>query len=190
MRFCIGVNVCILLYLGAQYFHQPRTNAESQSPTVLELKKRTLHSVVENQTLNPSNEKTVNPIQCMEKDLRPKKAMRGQYWVFYNYVPAQLHFNCNATITYTTHCDHTFLDNLEPLLKRWQGPVSIALYTPGSDYEDALKAMSYYRYIFLLIVFLVLEITATFISQALCSGVRTHPQLCHVPSILPLQAPH
>ena len=33
---------------------------------------------------------------------------------------------------------------------RWQGPVSIALYTPGSDYEDAMKAVSYYRLVLLL----------------------------------------
>jgi len=150
LRTCIGLNVCVLLYLGVQFLHNPWvTIAESQyrQATVLELKKRTLHSVVENQTtINPVDDQVVDPIQCLEKDMRPRKAMRGQYWVFYNYIPAQLQFKCNATITYTTHCDHTFLDNLEPLLKRWQGPVSVALYTPGSDYEDAIKAMSYYRY--------------------------------------------
>ena len=149
LRTCIGLNICVLLYLGVQFLHNPWvTIAESQDSqaTVLELKKRTLHSVVENQTtINPVDDQVVDPIQCLEKDMRPRKAMRGQYWVFYNYIPAQLQFKCNATITYTTHCDHTFLDNLEPLLKRWQGPVSVALYTPGSDYEDAIKAMSYYR---------------------------------------------
>ena len=72
--------------------------------------------------------------------------IQGQYWVFYNYVPAAKKFKCNETVTYTTHCDHTFLDNLVPLLKRWQGPISVALYTPGSDYDDAMKAVSYYRY--------------------------------------------
>ena len=60
-------------------------------------------------------------------------------------MPAAKKFKCNETVTYTTHCDHTFLDNLVPLLKRWQGPISVALYTPGSDYDDAMKAVSYYR---------------------------------------------
>ena len=150
LRTCIGINVCVLLYLGVQFLHQPQNSKhadEVQAPTVLEMKKqRTLNSVLENQTLHPQDEKVANPIQCLEKDMKPRKAMRGQYWVFYNYIPAQMNFKCNSTITYTTHCDHTFLDNLEALLKRWQGPISIALYTPGSDYEDALKAMSYYRY--------------------------------------------
>ena len=117
-------------------------------------KSRTLSSIdgaSSNQTMMPSGlaEKVFEPIQCFEKDTTPRITMRGQYWVFYNYVSAEKKFKCNETVTYTTHCDHTFLDNLVPLLKRWQGPVSVALYTPGSDYEDAVKAVSYYRYFFL-----------------------------------------
>ena len=49
------------------------------------------------------------------------------------------------SITYTTHSDATFLENLIPLTERWKGPVSIALYVPGSDYELALKEIAYYR---------------------------------------------
>ena len=45
--------------------------------------------------------------------------MRNKYWVLYNYVRARKYFNCNQTITYTTHGDFTFLDNLEPLLERY-----------------------------------------------------------------------
>ena len=96
---------------------------------------------------NSDNKAIKQPILCYEKDTRPRKAMRGGYWVLYNYIPGQLKLKCNETITYTTHCDHTFLDNVVPLLLRWQGPISIALYTPGSDYNDALKTVAYYRYI-------------------------------------------
>lgn len=162
IRVCLGANVCILLYLVAmQYWDQPASDPnQMSSPSKLfsDGKKRTLSSIdnvqqqhVNNQTLLPPPASTTlnvdnsEPIQCLEKDMRPRKAMRGQYWVFYNYVPAMKSFKCNQTLTYTTHCDHTFLDNLVPLLKRWQGPISVALYTPGSDYEDALKAVSYYR---------------------------------------------
>ena len=49
------------------------------------------------------------------------------------------------SITYTTHSDATFLNNLIPLTERWKGPVSIAMYVPGSDYELALKEIAYYR---------------------------------------------
>ena len=76
-----------------------------------------------NQTIMPQSalltENVFQPIQCLEKDTRPQITMRGQYWVFYNYVPAEKKFKCNETVTYTTHCDHTFLDNLVPLLKRY-----------------------------------------------------------------------
>ena len=43
-------------------------------------------------------------------------------------------------------CDQiTFLGNLEPLLERWQAPISVAVYSPGSDLEDTIDAILYYR---------------------------------------------
>ena len=89
--------------------------------------------------------KIADSILCYEKDTKPKTAIRGDHWVLYNLIPALVTYKCNETITYTTHCDHTFLDNLIPLLKRWQGPISISLYTPGSDFFDAMKGVAYYR---------------------------------------------
>jgi len=49
------------------------------------------------------------------------------------------------SIAYTTHSDATFLENLIPLTERWRGPVSIAIYVPGSDYDLALQEIAYYR---------------------------------------------
>lgn len=63
-----------------------------------------------------------------------------------NYVQAnhgRLH--CDETITYTTHGDFRFLDNLVPLLERWQAPLSIALYTPGTDFEATIDSILYLR---------------------------------------------
>ena len=71
--------------------------------------------------------------------------MRSEFWVLYNYIRAAREFNCNETITYTTHGDFTFLDNLEPLLERWQGPISVAVYSPGSDLDDTIDAILYFR---------------------------------------------
>ena len=73
------------------------------------------------------------------------QGQRGKYWVLYNYVRAVRRFDCNASITYTTHGDFTFLDNLEPLLERWQAPVSVAVYAPGSDLEDSIDTILYWR---------------------------------------------
>lgn len=55
---------------------------------------------------------------CQDKSNRRRIAQRGDYWVLYNYVSARRWFRCDESITYTTHADFTFLDNLEPLLDR------------------------------------------------------------------------
>lgn len=70
---------------------------------------------------------------------------RGKYWVHYNYFRATKHFQCDESITYTTHSDWTFLDNLIPILERWQGPLSLALYSPGTDFGDSIKRIQYLR---------------------------------------------
>lgn len=84
-------------------------------------------------------------IQCNDVTPTFSTAQRGDYWVLYNYIMAEKKFHCWESITYTSHADHTFLDNLVPVLDRWQGPVSLALYTPGSDFEDTLKTIKYLR---------------------------------------------
>ena len=65
--------------------------------------------------------------------------------MLYNYIRAARQFKCDESITYTTHGQFTFLDNLEPLLERWQGPISVAVYAPGSDFQDAILNILYYR---------------------------------------------
>lgn len=52
---------------------------------------------------------------------------------------------CFETITYTTHADYTFLDNLIPLLERWMAPLSIALHAPGTDYAATIASIKYLR---------------------------------------------
>ncbi|XP_058058639.1 beta-1,4-glucuronyltransferase 1-like [Anopheles bellator] len=59
----------------------------------------------------------------------------GGYYLLRNFVQAEEHVECYETVTYTTHGDYTFLDNLIPLLERWQAPVSVALYAPGDDLD-------------------------------------------------------
>ncbi|XP_042887443.1 beta-1,4-glucuronyltransferase 1-like [Penaeus japonicus] len=58
--------------------------------------------------------------ECSTRSMRPFYQQRGDYWVLENYIPAALNFRCDESITYTTHGDYTFLDNLEPLTSRWQ----------------------------------------------------------------------
>lgn len=82
---------------------------------------------------------------CYNKENSYRQAIRGKFWVLYNYIQSSKKFSCNETITYTTHGDFTFLDNLDPLLERWRGPISVAVYAPGSDFEHAIDVILYFR---------------------------------------------
>ncbi|KAI5694968.1 hypothetical protein M8J76_004389 [Diaphorina citri] len=84
-------------------------------------------------------------IPCNDAQARYYIGQRGDFWVLYNYVQAERSFHCWESITYTSHSDFTFLDNLVPLLDRWQGPVSLALYAPGTDFDDTLETIRYLR---------------------------------------------
>lgn len=72
---------------------------------------------------------------------------------------------CDETITYTTHCDFTFLNNVVPVLERfvsdynlqtidktliitiyrWSAPLSVAVYAPGDDYEATISIILFLR---------------------------------------------
>lgn len=84
-------------------------------------------------------------VPCNEKSMEPRRAQRGDYWVLYNYVPMSMGVRCWESVTYTTHADYTFLDNLEPLLERWRAPISIAMHAPGTDFAATLDAIKYSR---------------------------------------------
>ncbi|KAF7285370.1 hypothetical protein GWI33_010770 [Rhynchophorus ferrugineus] len=71
---------------------------------------------------------------------------RGQYYVIYNFVQADRKFGCTESITLTSPGDYRFLDNVEPLVERWRGPVSIALYCPGYDFYTTMEAIAYVRH--------------------------------------------
>ncbi|XP_036321571.1 beta-1,4-glucuronyltransferase 1 [Rhagoletis pomonella] len=85
-------------------------------------------------------------LNCYERDYKPEILQRGDFWVLKNYVRADHGaMKCTESITYTTHADYTFLDNLIPLLERWNAPVSIAMHTPGTDYQPTIDAIKYLR---------------------------------------------
>ncbi|KAK9875082.1 hypothetical protein WA026_005877 [Henosepilachna vigintioctopunctata] len=90
-------------------------------------------------------EKVRTITNCLDKTVVPKTQQRGDYWVLYNYVRAERSHSCHETITYTTHADYSFLDNLVPLLERWKGPISIALHAPGTDFKNTLDSVAHLR---------------------------------------------
>lgn len=58
-------------------------------------------------------------LKCYDKPYEAETLQRGDFWVLKNYVRAEHgELKCHKSITYTTHADYTFLDNLIPLLER------------------------------------------------------------------------
>lgn len=85
-------------------------------------------------------------LNCHDRDYEPYIGQRGDFWVLKNYVRAEHgELRCHEAITYTTHADYTFLDNLIPLLERWNAPVSLAMHAPGTDFQPTVNAIKYLR---------------------------------------------
>ncbi|GAB0089478.1 beta-1,4-glucuronyltransferase 1 [Sergentomyia squamirostris] len=91
-------------------------------------------------------EKLKHLLNCDNKQYPPRTYQRGSYWVLENYVRAS-HGNikCYESITYTTHGDFTFLDNVIPLVARWRAPIGMSLYAPGTDFKTTLDSIRYLR---------------------------------------------
>lgn len=84
-------------------------------------------------------------IGCKDKESSFKIIQHGDFWLLKNYVRASIEVHCFETITYTTHCDFTFFDNVVPLLERWRAPLSIAVYAPGEDFDKTLASILFLR---------------------------------------------
>ncbi|XP_072385037.1 beta-1,4-glucuronyltransferase 1-like [Diabrotica undecimpunctata] len=84
-------------------------------------------------------------LKCENVELKPDIEYRGSYVVFRNFVRAKRTFDCDETITLSAPGDYRFLDNVEPLVERWKGPISVALYAPGYDFYTTLQSIAYLR---------------------------------------------
>lgn len=138
----------------------PSAAQSQQDPLPDDLPKEKINPDVDfDPNINDVNEQLINESRQLDNNLlkspklfpcddyTPRRyyGQRGSYWVLYNYFIATKSFRCDQSITYTTHADWTFLDNLVPLLERWQGPLSLALYSPGTDFDDTVKRIHYLR---------------------------------------------
>ncbi|XP_055306362.1 beta-1,4-glucuronyltransferase 1-like [Sitodiplosis mosellana] len=90
--------------------------------------------------------KTRDLTSCMDKNFEPRVYRRGDYWVLQNYIRA-VHgeIRCTESVTYVTHGDYTFLDNVIPVLERWLAPLSMSIYTPGTDLQPTIDSIKYLR---------------------------------------------
>lgn len=103
--------------------------------------------VVETTTKPPPSvlERVKSITKCLDRPMVGHVQQRGDYWVLYNYIMAEKKFKCHESITYTTHADYSFMDNLVPLLERWKGPISVAMHAPGTDFKNTIESIQYLR---------------------------------------------
>jgi len=90
--------------------------------------------------------KASEPLPLESPSERPRITLRGtDYWVIYNFAKSTELFQHNETITFTTHCEYKYLENLGQILKRWDGAVSVSIYSPGEDYRRTVMTIQYFR---------------------------------------------
>ena len=69
---------------------------------------------------------------------------RNSYSVINNYVVADDDVS-NDSVTLTTQGSYDFLPHAVELCRRWEGPVSLAVYAPGDDMRTALEVIYFLR---------------------------------------------
>lgn len=72
-------------------------------------------------------------------------AKSGQYVTFSNYIRAMKSFNYNSSVTLTTQATIEFMYHTLELCKRWDGPISIAVFTPGAELTIAISLIKFLR---------------------------------------------
>jgi hypothetical protein len=142
-----GSDVASSVIISTKKPTKPSSIPTSEEPVIMDLREaKRLQQVPELPQNNNSAVKILEDVvKCHDKSTDPRTAQRSDFWVLYNYIPATRKFRCHESVTYTTHADYTFLDNLVPLLQRWQGPVSLAMHAPGADFAPTLEAIRYAR---------------------------------------------
>ncbi|KAF5269172.1 hypothetical protein FQR65_LT02472 [Abscondita terminalis] len=98
-----------------------------------------------NGTLIQTQRSIKNLTKCKNNFSTYKFQEENGYIILNNYVISTKRFGCEESVTYATHSDYRFLDNLEPLLNRWGGPISVAIHAPGFDFDKTLESIIYLR---------------------------------------------
>lgn len=85
-------------------------------------------------------------INCTDRVPKYEKIRHSNHWALVNYVPANHgSVRCSTSVSYTTHGDYRYLDNVAPLVERWQAPISLAIYAPGADFEETVNSIMWLR---------------------------------------------
>ncbi|KAL7050232.1 hypothetical protein ACKWTF_003999 [Chironomus riparius] len=84
-------------------------------------------------------------VNCDNKNFTIEIIQTDKFLILKNYIKASKYFECHESITYTTQGEFTFLENIIPVIKRWRAPMSVAVYSPGSDLMSAMNVIFYLR---------------------------------------------
>lgn len=71
--------------------------------------------------------------------------LRSNHVTVTNYIRANKSFNYNSSLTLTTQATIEFLYHTLELCKRWDGPISLAVYVPGNEFQVATTLIKYMR---------------------------------------------
>uniref|UniRef100_A0AAG5CVU9 N-acetyllactosaminide beta-1,3-N-acetylglucosaminyltransferase n=1 Tax=Anopheles atroparvus TaxID=41427 RepID=A0AAG5CVU9_ANOAO len=123
------VIVFFVLFCLMGYYYQPRTSADHAGS----------HYPTDEASYEALLRRLKTILNCNTQPNDFQLETHGGYYLLRNFVSAQQPVECYETITYTTHGDYTFLDNVVPLLERWRAPLSVALYAPGYDLDRSVE---------------------------------------------------
>lgn len=71
---------------------------------------------------------------------------RNSFSILFNFIRGSRTVSCQEKlITLTTHGEYSYLDNIVPLVERWEGPVSVSIYVPYDDLNPTLHRIAYLR---------------------------------------------
>ncbi|KAH7959808.1 hypothetical protein HPB49_013969 [Dermacentor silvarum] len=76
----------------------------------------------------------------------PRKNVAPKYSAQRDFILSDLSVPFDESVTLTTQATHEFLQHVPVLCSRWQGPISVAVYAPGTDYAVALDKIAYLRH--------------------------------------------
>ncbi|KAG0724363.1 Beta-1,4-glucuronyltransferase 1 [Chionoecetes opilio] len=75
----------------------------------------------------------------------PQLGVASPYTVLYDWLPATHSSGVNESVTYTTHTTPEMISHVGELAARWSGPLSVAVFVPGTDFCLAASRVAYLR---------------------------------------------
>lgn len=83
--------------------------------------------------------------KCKDTPREKRVEHHGNYFIFYNFIEATEQFKCDQSVTYATYSEAGQLKNLEAIVSIFDGPISIAVYTPRNDFLATLDEIALLR---------------------------------------------